>query len=300
VISGAYAEPFALISCSVTLHDPNRSDGQPTARIASTATSPGNIFVMDLHGADSEVAGWKVEGDGRTLRNVFTSNNATGIWVVGNANMVHGGVNQANTGVGVKVEGASNVLDTVDAMANKSHGIQILGDNNQVLKTDAGERGKGNRGDGVNVSGNGNLISETRAFANVGSGIAVTGNDTQVLKSDAGDAGKGNGGDGIRVVGAGNLLDSNRARTNLGDGFDVSGGTSATPNGLRNNQSNTGSPGSTTENKGAEYRLLGYVTSEGNNKADKIVVPKTSSPAKCPTFPAANATVDFSSANLCE
>jgi hypothetical protein len=26
--------PFALIGCSVTMHDPNRTDGKPTARIA--------------------------------------------------------------------------------------------------------------------------------------------------------------------------------------------------------------------------------------------------------------------------
>ena len=40
VINRAYALPFALIGCSVTLHDPNRGDGQPTARIATSASSP--------------------------------------------------------------------------------------------------------------------------------------------------------------------------------------------------------------------------------------------------------------------
>src|SRR5262249_51452280 len=61
-IGRAFDKPFALVACSVTLHDPMPGDGAPTARIERSATSPGNIFVMDLHAADSGVAGWLVEG----------------------------------------------------------------------------------------------------------------------------------------------------------------------------------------------------------------------------------------------
>src|SRR5262249_22144197 len=79
-VSKVHDKPFMLFACSVTLHDPDKADGLPTGLITAGAGSPGNIFVMDLHGDDSEVAGWKVEGSGRTLRNVATSGNATGVW----------------------------------------------------------------------------------------------------------------------------------------------------------------------------------------------------------------------------
>ena len=69
VIDDVYALPFALTGCSVTLEDPTPTDGEPTARIAATASSP-DLFVMDLHAAGSDVAGWLVEGDGRSFRNV--------------------------------------------------------------------------------------------------------------------------------------------------------------------------------------------------------------------------------------
>jgi hypothetical protein len=81
----------------------------------------------------------------------------------------------------------------------------------------------------------------------------------------------------------------------------VSGGTSAAPNRLKGNQSNLGLPGSTTENAGAEYRLLDAVTNAGGgNKADGILVPKTTVPVKCPAFPATNATLILAAPSVCE
>jgi hypothetical protein len=257
VINRAYALPFALIGCSVTLHDPNRGDGQPTARIAASASSPttpnnpANILVMDLHASDSDAAGWLVEGNGRELRNVSVSGNAAGISVVGDRNTVHNAVVYGNQGIGISVLGHDNLLDTPDVTKSASHGIQVTGDRNQVLKALAGDKDKGNQDDG------------------------------------------------IRVDGVGNLLQDNRANANGGKGFDVSGGTGAAPNRLKNNQSN--SAGSGTDNGGGEYVLLNYVKNDGGgNKADGIVVPKTSAPVKCPTFPATNATVNFPSASVCE
>ena len=257
VINRAYALPFALIGCSVTLHDPNRGDGQPTARIAASASSPttpnnpANILVMDLHASDSDATGWLVQGNGRELHNVSVSGNAAGISVVGDRNTVHNAVVSGNQGIGISVLGNDNLLDTPNVTKSASHGIQVTGDRNQVLKALAGDKDKGNQGDG------------------------------------------------IRVGGAGNLLQDNRANASGGNGFDVSGGTSAAPNRLKNNQSNTA--GSVTENGGGEYVLLNYVKNDGGgNKADGIVVPKTSAPVKCPAFPATNATVNFPSASVCE
>ena len=115
VINRAYALPFALIGCSVTLHDPNRGDGQPTARIAASASSPttpnnpASILVMDLHANDSDAAGWLVEGNRRELRNVSVSGNATGISVVGDGNTVHNAVVNGNQGIGISVQGHNNL-----------------------------------------------------------------------------------------------------------------------------------------------------------------------------------------------
>ena len=77
----------------------------------------------------------------------------------------------------------------------------------------------------------------------------------------------------------------------------MSGGTSVGPNRLKNNQSNSAASG--TENGGGEYVLLNYVKNDGGgNRADGIVVPKTSAPVKCPAFPASR-TVNFASASVC-
>jgi len=306
-ISQQYPKPFALVGCSVTMHDPNRGDGLPTGLIAATASSPvstsnpASILVADLHGADSELAGWKVEGTQRELRNVNASGSPIGLWITGARNTIVNGVVQSNSDVGILVGGDGNVLDSLDTMGNQGHGIQVTGKNNQIKKLDAGDIGKGNGGDGANVSGTGNVISEMSAFANAGHGIAISGASNQILNAFAGDKGKGNGGDGIRVTSSGNLIQVGRTNANAGDGINVGGGTQAAPNRLKSNQSNTGQSGSVTENGGAEYRLVNYVTNfGGNNRADNIVVPKTTAPAKCATFPATNVTVNFPSPITCE
>jgi hypothetical protein len=309
-ISEQYEKPFALIGCSVTMHDPDLGDGLPTGLIAASAssptspTNPASIFVMDLHGADSEVAGWKVEGSKRELRSVNTSGNAVGLWIVGDGNTVVGGATQDNLGDGISIQGDGNVVNGADSMGNAGHGVRVAGDGNQLIKVDAGDLGKGNGGDGVNASGDGNELSEVRAYANAGGGVAATGSGNQILKSLAGDKAKGNGGDGIHVIGPGNLVQESKAAANGADGLNVSGGTQAAPNRLRSNQSNQSNPGaagSLTENVAAEYRLRDYVTNfGGGNKADNVLVPKGTSPVKCPTFPAANTTVNAVSEIVCD
>jgi hypothetical protein len=164
---------------------------------------------------------------------------------------------------------------------------------NKLVKLDAGEKATPNGQDGVHVEGNGNSLTEVDAFANGGDGIEVLGNSNALTKNVAGDKGKGNGQDGIRVVGTSNSLVENKSRTNGWDGFDISGGTStALANKLKKNESNTGASMSADYENGLfEYNLAGYVKNDtGGNKADSIVVPKTSAPTKCTTFPATNAT----------
>jgi uncharacterized repeat protein (TIGR01451 family) len=313
-IKRAYPRPFALLGCSVTVHDDDTANGRPTARITAAAsnpaTSPANptftqhpsIFVMDLHGADSELAGWVVDGNGRELRNVSASGNVTGVVLNGNQIQMTNGWIERNASVGVSIIGSGNTVDSTRVTGSGGRGISITGSNNLVYKAAVGDKGVGNGSDGVFVAGNANTVREVTAYANVGNGILATATNHQLLKNTLGDIGKGNGIDGVKVTGSGVLVQENRARANAGDGFDISGGTAAAPNRVGSNQSNTGASASNTENGGAEYRLLNVINNAGgNNKADNIVVPKTTAPPKCSTFPATNATVNFAAAeNVCE
>jgi hypothetical protein len=231
-----YPMTFALFGCSVTLIDPAKGDGFPAGHIEAGANSPdhfapfapGNIFVMDLHGNGSEIAGWLVEGNGRYLRNVATSQNAVGIAFVGNGNTMHNGNGINNTGAGIYVQGNGNTVDSSDVFGNGGNGVTVVGGSNKVLKVDAGDRGKGNGGDGVNVSnagvaGPGNTIQEVDAYANGGNGIAVAGNGNKLLKNNAGDAKKGNSLDGILLSGNTNTVQENDAYANGRNGIEATG-----------------------------------------------------------------------------
>jgi hypothetical protein len=300
VINRVFDKPFWLIGCSVTLHDPTPGDGNPVIQITAGAFSPGpqNIFVMDLHAADSAYAGIESTGNGRYLRNENALSNAVGFKVSGNNNTIHNGSATSN-GVGVSVSGDFNTVTDTNAYSNSSHGVQVVGNGNQLLKIDSGDSGKGNGGDGFNVAGDSNNLSEDDAFANSGNGFLVVGNLNTIAKGRSGDSGKGNGtvatlGDGYNVAGFGNSFTESRASANKGDGWDVSGGTMASPNKFKSDLSNTGASGSATlENVGPEYRLLGYVQNNGGgNKADSVTIPAA---AKCLAFPASpnSANVNF-------
>jgi parallel beta-helix repeat protein len=202
VISQVYTKPFLLFGCSVTMIDPTPSDANPTGWIKSSAGSPGNIFVMDLHGTGSDVAGWKVEGNGRTLRNVENNTSGVGAWFLGNNNTMHNGKALNNTGVGVLVSGDGNVVTDTLVEFNKGNGIEVHGNNNQILKTQLGDISKGNLGDGLNVSGNGNTLRENTARANTLDGIhVVTGTGNTLTKNlSGGTLAQNNGGCEYEVV----------------------------------------------------------------------------------------------------
>lgn len=255
-IAGPYELPFALIACSVTMHDPNTEDGLPVGHIAAGAGS--SIFVMDLHAEDGDAEGWLVEGDGRYIRNVKVRENATGISFVGDGNTMHNGAAEDNAGVGILVQGNGNLIKDADSFGNGGHGVQVVGDGNTVT-ADVGDRGKGNGGDGINVAGSGNQLLENDVYSNAGDGIEVDGDGNLLKKNDVGERGdKANGGDGINVDGAGNTLLENVVKASGGDGFDVSGGTAASPNVLKKNKS-----GDSGQGNGGEGYLLGG-TGNGN------------------------------------
>lgn len=231
-ISLNYPNTFALFGCSVTLIDPDKADALPAGLIEASANSPnhvapfapGNIFVMDLHGSGSEVAGWKVEGNGRYMRNVATNNGSIGMWFLGNSNTMHNGNGNDNAGSGILVQGNGNTVDSSDAFGNGGNGVTVIGGSNKILKVDAGDRGKGNTWAGILVSGNSNLLQENDVYASGLNGIGVTGNSNTLLKNQAGDRNKGNWLDGITVSGASNVLQENEAYANGHNGMTAVGG----------------------------------------------------------------------------
>jgi hypothetical protein len=96
---------------------------------------------MDLHGSGSEVAGWKVVGDGRYMRNVATSGSAVGMWLAGSGNTMHNGNGNFNSGPGILVRATATpwtarTPSAVAAAASRSWAT------NKVLKVDAGDKGK--------------------------------------------------------------------------------------------------------------------------------------------------------------
>jgi hypothetical protein len=263
-----FLAPFALVGCSVTLHDPTPADPHPTARVSALAAAPPDgtgtsIFVMDLHAADSQAAGWLVEGEGRYLRNVETSGNAIGVRIVGSNNTMHNGNAAGNTGAGVLVTGDANAVKSTDSMQNGGAGIQVVGNGNLIYQTDVGDRNAGNGGDGIAVSGAGNQLLENDVYANAGDGIETRGGAAgapNILKknklgdrnkgnlgfgvlAEADDAGNGgaspieleentlkaNGLGGVRIFGIGHQLKKNvsggaAADDNVGCEFDVAAG----------------------------------------------------------------------------
>ena len=314
VVSKDYgAKPFGLFGCSVTLTGGGSGAALSITKDARSGPAAPNeylvngrkttIFTMDVHGGNSKI-GVQADGQYRYIRNTYGTNNATGILVTGNNNTVHNGKGEANSGNGVCVIGDNNLVTDTDSFSNKGDGFNIKGSGNQLLKLNPGDKGKGNTGDGVEVNGNTNTLSEIKAYANGGWGILVNGNSNSLSKNVAGDKGKGNG-KGIKVAGVGNRLTENKASANTGNGFEISGGTNNNANNanwLKSNVSNSGNSGVVdTENGGAEYSLLGYVKNDGGgNKADNIVVPKTTAPTKCTAFPATNAVVNFAAVSTCE
>jgi hypothetical protein len=280
-----YTKPFALIGCSVTVHALDSSVA--TGHIASAAGAPapaggsGNIFVMDLHGNDSDVAGWQIDGDGRFLQNVNAlDNHGDGFIYNGNNNLQKSGRAEGNDGAGFNVTGNGNTLTGVDAFDNGSDGVRVTGDNNLLDDVDVGDRNKPNHGDGIHVEGARNTIFETSAFANDGHGIFVKGGFNQITKSDAGDRGKPNGLDGFHVEGSSNTLDSNRANANGQDGFDIGAG----GNRLKNNQSNQGSAGGSKANAVCQYNFADGSTLDLNgNKKNNAGFAGTGSPKKYTT-----------------
>jgi hypothetical protein len=254
------------------MRDPHPEDGEPTGHITAAAAPP-DIFVMDLHGAGSHVAGWMVEGDGRTVRNAYGNHNAIGHLIVGNGNTVRNGQSLGNEQEGIVVHGNDNLISDMKVVANGASGVVVVGDRNRIKKNILGDRTQGNGGDGADVDGDGNIVEENKAFANAGDGLVLQGGTAAspgvVRKNSSGDRGdKGNLGSGIVILaGQGNGLpnpieiESNTTVANGGAGIRIADG--ATGYELKSNASGGG--GASYDNAGCEYDVgPGNLNATGN------------------------------------
>ena len=201
-VQARYDDPFALIGCSVTLEDPDLTDGLPTARVSASADSPGDpaIFVMDVHASGSDGDGWVIEGEHRTLRNSRAlDNGAAGIRVVGDHNLIHNSPEISGNAEGVVLEGSDNTLSDCEVVANAGVGVTVSGDRNQLHGNDIGTPNRGNGDDGLQISGDGDgdggvvELSENVVEENQGVGIAITGSGHQLEGNQSGDREDGTG-----------------------------------------------------------------------------------------------------------
>jgi parallel beta-helix repeat protein len=284
-----------------------------TALPAWDITTTGKLTIIGPDSVGGTI-GWHIATSGHDIRGIrasgasqigvlaagnsnaiaFNSISASpvGLRVQGQSNDVRGGtVSDNGTGVEITAAAASNVFRTA-TVRNNVTGIIVQGTGNIVRDN----RVDVNTGTGIAVTGAANTVRDNRVSQNTANGIAVTGASNTILANLV----EANKGDGIQVAATGTTIDGNSASKNQGDGFDIRGGTAASANKLKNNQSNTGGAGTSSENVQAEYRLLNTVTNLGSNKADSIVVPKTTVPKKCDLFPATGVTKTFAAAYICE
>ena len=189
LIDRAFPLPFGLVGCSVTLVDPNPLDALPAGHITALTTAPdllpsatskrtddNGIFVFDLHTTSSNVAGWRVEGDKRTLENVFNNeNNGVGVWITGDFNVLKNGQTIDNGQEGIVIEGDANYIETGTAKGNRSDGVAITGDLNLIERSTIGDRKSFNAGGGIVVVGSGNTVYKNRVEGTGGHGIEASG-----------------------------------------------------------------------------------------------------------------------------
>jgi hypothetical protein len=278
VVDRTFPLPFGLFGCSLTLVDPNPADGLPTIHITADAAGP-DIFAMDLHGTGSDVAGWRVEGNGRYVRNAYARDNAIGYWFTGDGNTLLNGVTERSAVAAVRFEGSSNSLIGNKAVTSQGVGFEIIGDHNLLKQDRSGDRGDENGGDGIRVIGAGNVLQENQVFANGGHGIDISGGtaaDPNVIRRNSvGDRGKGNAGHGIFVHdSAGNGLanpleiEQNTTRSNGLHGMFIAD--TATGHELKGNVSGGSSD---LDNRGCEFLVAAGNWNATGNKANGITIP---------------------------
>ncbi len=282
VVSREYTAPFALIGCSVTLHDPTPSDGAPTAHVLASASAPpdgigARVFIMDVHAEDSSVAGWLVEGNNRYLRNVYGKNNTTGIQFVGNSNTMRNGSVEQNQESGLVIQGNGNTATDTNAFSNGAHGVWVVGQRQPDSEDRRRRPEQRQRRRRCARRGRRQLrVGGRRAGQRRRRHRDRRGGRRRERRQEVGGrrqgGGKGNAGNGILVSGPGNgtanpiELEQNTAKANglVGIQFTGSG------HQLKNNVS--GGTGSGETNVGCEFLAASGNVNATGNKANGVTV----------------------------
>ena len=301
VVSRSYEKPFGLFGCSVTLKDAAPLDALPPIWVRSSAASPTNIFLMSLHGFGSPDAGILVEGNGRVLREVDGNYNRIGVRVVGDGNTLQNLKVANNSGDGISIQGSANVLMAVEAHVNGGDGIDVAGNANELLMVHAGDKKRGNAGDGIHLVGDGNLISESRDLRE------HRRRDRRGRRGQPGH--KGGGGrerQGQRPGRDPRRRARERSRSEQGKQQRRQRLRPARRH-RREPERASGQPeqhGRLRQGAPRERRRRvpppRLVRSAGGNRADNVVVPKTTNPPKCSAFPAVGTTTGFGAPSPCE
>jgi hypothetical protein len=266
-VTRAYPSPFALIGCGVTLQDPAFCDGHAVVDIHASAKSPAfpagsgvTLYFQEIIATGSVSApGWLVRGDGRLFEGIGADGNMLGMNIAGNGSAIHNSSASHNVGGGITVKGDGNTIDTVRASTNDAgYAISVGGNGNTIANSTT----DGNGADGIQVNGAGNLISGNIAFSNTRDGIGVSGGTAVGPNVVANNVSGANGGNGISLTGpgsgagAGADLKGNTTRGNGSDGIAVNG----SGHKLKNNSS-----GGFDMNRACQYRVTpGNINGTGN------------------------------------
>jgi DNA-binding beta-propeller fold protein YncE len=138
-----------------------------------------------------------LDASSTVIRCDSTSGPTTGIWIVGDGVVIHGGaIHGCQNGLFGFTSGST--VERVTASEGGA-GIFITGDGNRLLRN----RCEGNGLDGIFLSGSSNALEKNSGLRNGGNGVAVVGSSNQLLHNQ----GRTNGGQGVVAVGGGNISD---------------------------------------------------------------------------------------------
>ena len=120
-VTRAYPHPFALIGCGVTLVDPAFCDGHAVVDIHASAKSPAfpagsgvTLYFQEIIATGSVSSpGWLVRGDGRFFEGIGADGNIQGMNLAGNGSAIHNSFASRNVASGITVEGDGNTIDAV-------------------------------------------------------------------------------------------------------------------------------------------------------------------------------------------
>jgi hypothetical protein len=97
-----------VIGCSITL-----TAATVSAPVVTIGAGAANGSTTDVHATGSTVAGYKIEGQSHTVKNVRSFGNDIGFWITGDGNTVTGALGTTGNNIGFKIDGDGNVVESL-------------------------------------------------------------------------------------------------------------------------------------------------------------------------------------------